>query len=97
MADIENVLERRAKAMAEAIKGRRDLLTQALAPTGQRPAFHEQLSKPAALAWWTQHRNDGMGKEVIARMKPESILELDNALAQHNQAQQFMGNDNAGF
>jgi hypothetical protein len=66
-----------------------DTLKQAVAPPGQRPPFTEQLTKREAVAFWQQHRYDSTGAEVLARMKPADILELDTALAGMNAATQF--------
>ena len=76
----EHLLERRVTALADAIRNRRQLLANALMPASKRPLFTKQLSKPEALAFWQQHRFDDVGKQVLANMQPEDIMELDLAL-----------------
>ena len=87
MSNAEHILERRAHLLAGKLSARRDLLVQALAPKGQRPPFTEQMSKPEAVAWWRAHRYDDLGKQVLDRMGPADVMELDQALSQANEAQ----------
>ena len=85
MADVDHLLERRAKLLASKLTARKDLLRQTLAPPGQRPPFTQQLSRPEALAFHRQHRYDPAYADYYKRLGPEGILELDNALAQANE------------
>lgn len=93
MPDIDHPLERRAHLLAGRLSARKEMLVQAVAPPGTRPLFTEQMSKPQALAWWQKHRFDDLGKKVVGQMKPEDILELDQALSQANEAAMFGGAD----
>jgi hypothetical protein len=68
--------------LRDALKSRRALVTQAITPKGERPPFTEQLSVPDAQRWWSKHRYDDLGKQVLGRMSPQDVLELDQALAQ---------------
>ena len=68
-----------------AIRSRREVLAQALTPPGKRPPFREQLTRPAALDFWRRHRYSPIGAEILAQLTPESILELDQALATANE------------
>lgn len=77
----EHRLERRAKLLSAGLQARREALRMALAAPGQRPPFSEQLARPAALSWWRKHRGDELGARVLANMRPDSILELDQALS----------------
>ena len=81
----ENMLERRVASLSAAIQARRQLYADALRPKGQRPAFTQQLSRPEALAWWQQHRYDDLGKQVLANMQPDGVMELDLALSKANE------------
>lgn len=89
MADTPHLFERRVKLLAGRLQKDKALLVQAIAPPGQRPPFTEQLSKRDALNFWRAHRQDGIGKEALSRMKPEAIMELDLALAQAEQTGNF--------
>jgi len=86
-----HLFERRADRLAGRLMARRDLLANALVPAGSRPPFTKQLSKPQALAWWGQHRFDDLGRQVLANMGPEDVLELDQALSQANEAAAWGG------
>ena len=74
--------------LSAAIQARRQLYANALRPPGKRPAFTEQLSKREALAWWQTHRYDDLGKQVLANMQPDSVMELDLALSRVNEVEQ---------
>jgi hypothetical protein len=80
----QHILEHRAHLLADALLARKKLLVEMLAPKGKRPLFTEQLSKPEALRWWQKHRYDALGKQVLDRMQPGDVMELDQALSQAN-------------
>ncbi len=84
---VEHPLEKRVKALSEAIKSRRELYANALRPPGSRPAFTQQFSQQQALAWWREHRYDDLGQRVVDRMSPQNIMELDQALSQANDSE----------
>ena len=86
MPGIDHVLERRAHLLAGKLAGRKQTLTQAVAPPGQRPPFTTQMTKREALTWWREHFDDDLGKKVRERMNPESQMELQLALSQANEA-----------
>lgn len=87
----EHKLDQRVLALSGAIQRRKQLLTDALRPSGQRPPFTQQLSEPDALAFWQRNRNTSLGKEVLQRMKPEDIMELDLALARMGEGSGLQG------
>ncbi len=89
MADIDNVLERRANLLAGKLTQRRDLIRQTLAPPGQRPPFTTQLNHREALAFWRQHWSDDLGQQVKAGMAPQDLLELQLALSRANEEEMF--------
>mgnify|MGYP001560637583 CR=1 len=92
MSEHEHIIERRVVALADAIRARRQLITNALLPSNQRPLFTKQLSKKDAMAFWQQHRFDDVGKQVSANMKPEDVMELDLALSQANEPTEGVDN-----
>ncbi len=79
---IEHLLEKRAKKLSLALTRRKEILREAIAPSGERPPFSSQLSKQDALTWWRKHRYDDLGTQVLKRMQPGAILELDKALTE---------------
>jgi len=82
-------VERRAALLSERITQRRQTLRDAYSPPGQRPPFTQTLSRRDALTWWRQHRSDDVGKQVLDRMSPNDIMNLDLALAKANEVEQF--------
>lgn len=87
----DNILERRAHMLAGKLAKSKEMLRDALAPPGQRPAFTEQLTKREALSWWREHRFDKFGQEVTSRMRPREVMELDQALSRANEAEAWGG------
>jgi hypothetical protein len=78
-------MERVAHGIAEGAKRQVKVMRDAIAPSGSRLPFTEQLSQPDALNFWRLHRYDATGKHVLDTMNPNDIMELDLALAQRNQ------------
>jgi len=85
----EHRLETRAHLLAERITHDRQTIVDALTPDGKRTLFAKQLSKPEALRFWQAHRFDDIGKQVLARMSPSDVMELDQALTQAAEAQMY--------
>ncbi len=75
--------------LSGALTRRVELLKDAIAPSGSRPLFTEQLSRSDALRFWRDHRYDDIGQRVLERMQPEAVMELDQALSQANEAAGF--------
>jgi hypothetical protein len=92
----DNILERRAHMLAGRLSKNTQMLRDALAPPGQRPPFTEQMTKADAVTWWRAHRFDKYGQDVVARMQPADVMELDQALSQANAADLMGGEPNAG-
>ncbi len=84
-------IEKMSNLLADRITERIDMLSKALAPAEGRPPFTQQLSKAKAINWWRAHRYDDLGKQVMANMEPIAVLELDQALAQANEAEGLGG------
>lgn len=82
MSDFEHPYERRAKMLGAMLKRKKETIVNAIVPPGMRPPFTKQLTHPESMAFWTKHRYDSIGKQVLDNMTPESIMELDAALAQ---------------
>jgi len=91
VSNIDHVLERRAHLLAGRLAGRKQILTQAVAPAGQRPPFTTQMTKREALSWWREHFDDDLGKKLRQQMDPESQMELQLALSQANEAEMMEG------
>ena len=72
-------LEKRARMLASRMTQIKDGLTSQL---DGRP-FTEAKTRTAALDWWARHRNDQYGAEVLRRMDPVQIAELDQSLYAH--------------
>lgn len=89
MADIEYIMERRARKLADAIRHRIELLVDLMKEPGRRPVFTKKMSEREALAWWRQHRNDELGMKVIANMRPEQTMALDRALSDQIEAERM--------
>ncbi len=87
MAEIEYIMERRARLLADAIKHRIEVMVDLLKEPGQRPVFTKKLSRREALDWWRQHRTDALGLRVMATMTPDQIVSLDRALSEQIQAE----------
>ena len=81
MAEIEYIMERRARLLADAIKHRIDVLLYLLKEPGQRPVFTKKLPQREALTWWRAHRTDPLGMRLMATMSPEQIMGIDRALS----------------
>lgn len=86
MANTQHRLNTRVQLLTQAINRRVGLLSQFLAPPGQAPALHQQLSSTEALDWWRKHRYDQFGQQVLSNYSPEEVARLDNSLAQANEA-----------
>jgi hypothetical protein len=86
---IEHRLETRAHLLAERLSHEKATIVEALRPEGKRTLFSKQLSKPEALKFWQQHRFDEIGAQVLARMSPSDVMELDAALTQANEAEMY--------
>lgn len=76
--------------LADKMQHRVMVLSQFMAPQGQRPPFTKQLEDQTALKWWSQHRYDEFGARVLQGMSPTDIAELDSALAQNIDQKQTM-------
>lgn len=72
-------LERRARLLASRIDAAGRGLGSIL---GGRP-FTDAKTRSAALDWWSQHRTDQYGAEVLRQMDPVQIADLDAALYAH--------------
>lgn len=81
----EQTIERRARMLADAVEARVDLYRRLINPAG-RPMFTTQMSKQKALDWWAINRTTPAGQQVLQRMTPVQIMELDAALAQRRLA-----------
>ncbi len=85
----EHRLETRAHLLAEGIQHSREVLRDSLAPPGRRRLFSAQATKAEKLAWWRKHRRDDLGAQALAVMRPDAIMELDQALSQQIEAESF--------
>jgi hypothetical protein len=85
VAEAEHTVERRARLLAEKMQTRVRVLSNFLAPPGQRAPFTKQLSDAQALRFWRAHRYDPLGAEVLQSMRPQDIAELDMALMSHSE------------
>lgn len=75
-------LEQRAQLLA----GRMDTASKGLAQqlgAGDRPPFTTAMTRTESLDWWRQHRHDEAGAEVLARLRPWDIAQLDADLQAH--------------
>lgn len=93
MSGVPHVMERYAERLAGKLSSHIDMLSDFIAPPGQRLPFTQQLSKRAALDFWKQHRYDEIGKPWLDRMDAQSVMELDNALSRANEAILLQGDD----
>lgn len=91
MALKEHRLERRARLLAMKMQERVSDLQNVVGV-----AFRREVPRGKALAWWRKHRFDELGAQVLARMQPQDILDLDLALAQAIEAEQEMDDGFAG-
>jgi hypothetical protein len=80
-----HALERRARVGGERLRARIRVVANSLARPGERPPFTTALTDREALAFWRRHRFDAVGAEVLARMRPAQIQELDLTLARANE------------
>lgn len=83
MAQAPHRLEQRSRLLASRLTTLRKDLVASLAAPGERPPFTETMTREAALDWWARHRNDQYGAEVLRRMDPVQIAELDASLYAH--------------
>ncbi|MDA8219403.1 MAG: hypothetical protein M0Z94_17505 [Dehalococcoidales bacterium] len=88
-SNLDHVMERRAELLAEAIRHRIEVMADFLMPPGEPPVFSSRVSRRDALAFWTKHRYDQIGAQVLSRWSPEQIMALDAELAKSRQAQTF--------
>lgn len=72
-------LEKRSSMLASRMRQVGDGLASQL---DGRP-FTSAMTRSAALDWWAQHRSDQYGAEVLRKMDPVRIAELDQALYAH--------------
>lgn len=80
-ADVEHVLDRRSKLLAEAILHNIAVMVSILKPTGGAAPFTDQLTSADALAWWKKNRYEAEGKAVASRLSPQQVAEIDAWLA----------------
>lgn len=85
----EHRLERVSHLLAQGIVHRKETIRDALLPDGDRPPWSKQFSRPDALRFWSEHRYDDVGKKYLDRMTVDTILDLDRALAEYYQQQQY--------
>jgi hypothetical protein len=71
--------------LAEAFTQRTDLLAAMMRPD-DRQIFHQRLAEPKALEFWRKHRFDDLGQSVMSTWRPDQVVELDQRLAQANEA-----------
>lgn len=71
---------------AAALKDYVEKVGNIIAPAGTRPPFHEQKSPREALAWWTRHIDDPVGRKVLAGYTPIQVAQLKAWLAHAQQA-----------
>jgi hypothetical protein len=88
-------IERLATLLGQRIPKRIEQVSTAFG-AGGRPAFSQQLSQKEALGWWQRNRFTPAGQQVLGLMKPDQILELDQALAAANEAQGNVGMTEVG-
>ena len=91
LAEIEYIMERRARLLADAIKHRIEVLLYLLKEPGQRPVFTKKLSQREALAWWRAHRTDPLGMRLMATMSPGQIMDIDRALSAQIEEEKEVG------
>lgn len=100
MAVPQHRLEQRASSLGRLMKRRVEIYRAAIAPSGERLPFTQQLSKPEALSFWQQHRYDQTGAQVIASwpddVRDQRVMELDAALAQQNANRRALDMANGG-
>jgi hypothetical protein len=80
-SNIEHVMERRASRLAAAIEHRIGVMVAFLKPAGRPPVFTRRVGRKEALEFWRRHRTDELGMQLLSRMTPEQVMELDRALA----------------
>lgn len=89
MSHQEQMIERRARLLAQKMKARVESLRNVIAPEGERPPFTKALGDENALKFWMMHRYDPIGAQVLQNFRPQDIAELDTALAQYNEQLQL--------
>lgn len=82
----EHRLERRSRLLAQEASRRIETLKTMLGP---RPLWSAAKTRREALAWWRKHRFDDDGAKVLATLKPDQISDLDRALVDETEQQQF--------
>lgn len=87
----QHTLERRSALLAEKMRGRINDLKQSLTAPQGRILYRTKMSQSDALNWWAQHRYDQYGQKALAGLDPQSIFQLDAALAQHVNSQEEQG------
>lgn len=88
-------LEKRARLLAQRMRGLSEGLAQQLSGPGDRALFAKRLTSAESLAWWREHRDDAYGKAVIQRWMAQdpaggmvALQQLDAALANQIEAEQ---------
>lgn len=89
MSEQEQMIERRARLLAQKMQARVDVLRNQIAPEGQRPPFTKSLGNDNALKFWMQHRYDPIGAQILQGFRPQDIAELDTALANYSEQLQL--------
>jgi len=82
-ADREHRLDHRATLLAEKISHRIGMLRLVFNPPGGRQPFVRQHTTQESLAFWRKHRYSPIGQQVLARLSPAQIMELDSWLARN--------------
>lgn len=81
----EHRLEKRSQLLAARLKERVASIRDAVAAPGQRPPFHVALPKNEALAWWREHFDTDLGKQVMSTWTPDQIADLQVEMSRAQQ------------
>lgn len=87
----QHILERRANLIAQKLEQRVQDMTIALQAADGRLPFHTKLSRGDALDWWMKHRYDSLGQQVIQKLPPMAVFNLDAELAKRVEQKQSQG------
>ena len=72
--------------LGDRIRSTVDQAATQMKSSSERPPFHEQMSPREAFAWWSKHRYDRFGQQVLQCWAPLLVAQLDAWLAHAQQA-----------
>lgn len=87
-SEVEHIIDRRTRLLAEAILHEVDVRAAILSPVGGRPPFTDQITTEESFRFWSKQRYEPAGKAAVGRMTPTQVAELDAWLAQEVNARQ---------